>query len=97
MNDRIQSLRYKVGKVLHGHEAFVVSLVVLILLTGLFLRIHSLNNLPEDEEHYQSQISNIKTVKFNQDAIKQIQQLRDSNVAAPGTALPDNRENPFVE
>lgn len=95
--NKLSALQYKVAKALRGHEAFIVSVVALLVLFLLTLRINSLNNLPMDQAYYDQKTSELKSVTFNQDAIDQIESLRDSNVADPGVQLPSGRDNPFVE
>ncbi|MBP9738557.1 hypothetical protein KBD20_02625 [Candidatus Saccharibacteria bacterium] len=97
MNQRVSMLRYKVAKLFHNHEAFVIATVVLMLLMGVIIRINSLSNLPVDEAYYKQKTAQLKSVTFDQDAIKKIEELRDSNVTAPGAELPANRNNPFTE
>ena len=97
MNQRINMYRYKVAKLFHTHEAFVIATVVLLLLLGVILRINTLSNLPIDEVYYTEKTSQLKSVTFDQDAIKKIEELRDSNVTTPGAELLENRNNPFTE
>lgn len=97
MRQQLSLIRYKLAKAFHQHEAFVVIVAVLLVLTGLVLRINALSNVPMDEAYYNEQTSKLKTVNFNQAAIKEIEALRDSNVTDPGTELPSDRTNPFVE
>lgn len=97
MKDVIQRYRYSISKLFHTHEAFVVLIAVLLLMTAVFLRIHSLSSLPPNQAYYDKQVSTIKPVRFNQDAITKIEQLRDSNVANPGTSISTDRDNPFAE
>lgn len=97
MNQKLALYRYKTAKFLHLHQAFVILVTVLLLLVFVAFRINTLSNLPMDEAYYTKQTSQLKTVRFNQEAIKQIEELRDSNVTAPGTSLPKDRTNPFVE
>ncbi len=89
--------RYKVTKLFHTHEAFVIATVVLLLLMGVILRINTLSNLPVDEGYFTEKTDQVKSVTFDQDAIEKIEELRDSNVTAPGAELPTNRNNPFTE
>lgn len=97
MKQQLTLLRYKFTKLFHQHEAFVVILAVLSVLIVLALRINSLSNIPMDQSYYDKKVSELKTVNFNNEAIKQIEALRDSNVTNPGTELPADRTNPFVE
>ena len=95
--NKLSALQYKIAKSLRGHEAFTISVLALLVLLLLTLRINSLNNLPMDQAYYDQKTSELKSVTFNQDAIEQIEALRDSNVADPGVQLPNGRDNPFVE
>lgn len=95
--NKLSALRYKLAKSLRGHEAFIVSVIALLILLLLTLRINSLNNIPMDQAYYDQKTSEVKGVTFNQEAIEQIETLRDSNVADPSAQLPDGRDNPFVE
>ena len=97
MEQKLKSYIHKAVKTLHAHQSFVVLVMVLLVLTGVIIRINTLNNLPIDEAYYNQQTSQLKSVTFNHDAITKIEQLRDSNVIEPGTSLPVNRDNPFAE
>ncbi len=97
MSKQLSAYKYRFQKGFHSHQAFVVIVVVLLILIGVFLRINSLNNLPMDQARYDEQTSQLQSVQFNQDAINEIQSLNSSNVAVPGTELPSNRQNPFNE
>lgn len=97
MKNKLVKYYYLVTKVFHTHEAFVVLFVVLIALIGVIVRINHLSNLPADQVFFDQSSSQIKEVNFNEDAIKKIEELRDSNVQDPGTQLPVDRNNPFNE
>lgn len=97
MEAKLAPLKYKLSRHLRTHQAFIVLLVVLLVLITAFIRINSLSNLPVDQGYIDLKKSEIKTVRFNEQAIDQIEQLKDSNVQAPGTDLPQNRQNPFNE
>ncbi len=97
MKNRFLKNYYSFIKVFHTHEAFVVLTIVLIALIGVVARINHLSNLPADQLYFDQSSSEIKAVNFNEDAIKKIEQLRDSNVQDPGTQLPVDRNNPFNE
>ena len=97
MQQQLTRYKYRFTKILRSHQAFVVVVIVLLTLIAVFLRINTLGNLPSDEQYLTQKISEIKTVKFNREAIEQIKALNDSNVGAPGTQLPENRRNPFNE
>lgn len=95
--NKLAALQYKVSKALRGHEAFIVSVMALLILLLLTLRINTLNTMPMDQAYYEQKTSELKSVTFNQEAIEQIETLRDSNVSDPGAQLPSGRDNPFVE
>lgn len=95
--NKVAAVRYKLSKSLRGHEAFIVSIIALLILLLLTLRINTLNNLPMDQAYYDQKTSELKSITFNQEAIEQIETLRDSNVIDPSAQLPDGRDNPFVE
>ena len=97
MNQKFKDYIYKSTKLLHAHQAFVVLVTVLIVLTFVIIRINTLNNLPVDQAYYDQQTAQLKTVVFNHEAITKIEMLRDSDVTQPGTSLPANRNNPFAE
>lgn len=97
MNQQLARLKYKAVKLLHSHQAFVVITIVLVVLLLVFVRINSLNEMPVDQAYLDEKVSNIKTVNFDTEAIKEIEALNDSNVTAPGTDLPLDRNNPFNE
>lgn len=94
---RLSSIQYRAGRVLRAHQAFVVLLITLLILLITLLRVQTLNNIPINQTYIEQESANVKTVKFNQSAIEQIKSLRDSNVSAPGTNLPTDRQNPFSE
>lgn len=97
MKDQLLAYRYKLIKQLHAHQTFVVLLAALIVLLAVFLRISSLGSTPVDQEYLNQTINTLKPVSFNEEAVKQIEALKDSNVNDPGTQLPPNRQNPFNE
>lgn len=94
---QIRTLQYKLIKTLRAHQVFVVLMITLSVLLVAFLRVQALNNIPVSQDYIDEKLLEIKTVKFNQSAIESIKSLRDSNVIAPGTSLPENRQNPFSE
>ncbi len=97
MKSQFTTLNYKLQKLLHEHQAFVVLVIALLVLMGVFLRINTLANQPLDQAYLTSESSKLKSVRFNEDAIRQIKALQESNVNDPGTQLPSNRQNPFNE
>lgn len=97
MKNQLSNYKYRLIKLLHSHQSFVILLAVLLVLLLVFLRINTLGNLPLDQAHLNREAEKIKPVRFNEDAIEQIKALNDSNVADPGTQLPGNRQNPFNE
>ena len=97
MKAQLSSFNFRFQKLFHEHEAFVVIIGALLILTAVFLRINTLSNKPVDQSYLTSQSSTIQSVRFNEDAIEQIKQLNESNVNDPGTQLPGNRQNPFNE
>ncbi len=97
MKSSFASYKYSLIKLFRLHQGFIVITTVLVLLVGVFIRINTLGNMPLDQEYLQKQTSEIKNVKFNKEAIEKIKALNDSNVTAPGTELPSNRQNPFSE
>lgn len=97
MKSSFNSLRYKFSKLFRLHQAFVITVVVLLLLLTVLLRINSLSNKPVDQSYINKKSAELKTVKFDQKAIEKIKTLRESNVAVPQTELPSNRQNPFNE
>jgi hypothetical protein len=97
MTQKLAHFKYRFTKLFHSHQAFVVTTIVLCVLLLVFARINVLNEMPEDQVYLDSKISTIKKVNFNEDAIKQIETLKDSDVTTPGTDLPINRQNPFNE
>lgn len=97
MKGKFNTQIYRLQKIFHNHQTFVVLTAVLLVLTIVFLRIHTLNSMPLDESYLNQETSKIKSVRFNEDAIEQIKALNDSNVKDPGTQLPANRQNPFNE
>lgn len=94
---QLSSLKYRLTKTLHSHQAFVVLLAALIVLLLVFIRINTLGNLPLDQKYLNQEVEKIQPVRFNEEAIEQIKALNDSNVTDPGTQLPNDRQNPFNE
>lgn len=97
MKNKFAKYYYSFIKMFHTHEAFVALTLVLLALIGVVARINYLSNLPPDQTFLDLSSSQIKAINFNEDAIKKIEQLRDSNVEDPGTQLPVDRNNPFNE
>lgn len=90
-------LKFKLVKTLHTHQAFIVLIVVLLLLVFVIVRINTFNNITYNEAYYTQETASLKSVQFNQEAIEQIEALRDSNVNEPAVQLPGDRSNPFAE
>lgn len=90
-------VKYRIGKIFREHQAFVMVTVVLLVLLAVLLRVNTLNDIETDQAYINSESGTIKAVKFDIEAIEEIKALRDSNVATPGTSLPQNRQNPFNE
>ena len=97
MEAKLAPLKYKTTKLLRSHQAFVVLVTMLLILVAAVIRVNALSNLPVDQNYINLKKSEIQNVRFNEQAIEQIRQLNESNVAAPGTELPKNRQNPFNE
>ncbi len=97
MKQKISKLIFRVKKVLHHHQGFVVSIMLLLVILATVLRIQFLNEMRPDQAYLDERADSVRSVNFNQKAIEQIEALRDSNVTAPGTQLPGNRDNPFSE
>lgn len=97
MKTQFKRYRLKIAKMLRDHHIFVVLLIVLAVLLAVFIRINTLNSLPLDQARLNQESEKIKPVRFNEGAIEKIKALNESNVADPGTQLPDNRQNPFSE
>ena len=97
MKKQLNQLKYKLLKLSRSHQTFIMIVVVLTLLIITMLRINTLSNIPLDQTYLDQRSNEVKTVKFNRDAIDKIESLNDSNVAVPGTQLPSNRQNPFNE
>lgn len=97
MKSKFTNFQHQLVKVLHNHQAFAVLTAVLFVLTAVFLRISALSNTPIDQSYLNQEIEKVKPVQFNQDAIDEIEKLKESNIADPGTQLPTNRQNPFNE
>ncbi len=97
MKHKLELLNFRIKKVFQSHQAFVVVMILLIVSLAVVLRIRQLDNKPADQAYIEENSLSLKSVNFNQKAIEQIETLRDSNVAAPGTQLPGNRQNPFSE
>lgn len=97
MDSKLAPLKYKLSKIFRTHQTFVVLLVFLLVLVAAIFRIHNLSNLPVDQSYIDLKKSEIKTVRFNEQAIEEIEELNESNVSVPGTNLPQNRQNPFNE
>jgi hypothetical protein len=97
MKLKITRYRYQFSKAFRSHEAFVAIVITLLILIGAVLRVSMLNNLPIDQNYLVKKTNAITSVKFNHEAIEQIQTLNQSNVSTPGTELPSNRQNPFSE
>lgn len=97
MKLKLPQLKNRLIKNLHSHQAFAVIVAVLIILLAVFLRISSLSNAPIDQAYLNQEVEKVKPVQFNQNAIKEIEKLKESNIEDPGTQLPQNRQNPFNE
>ena len=97
MMQKFAHFKYRFIKLFHSHQAFVVTTMVLFVLLLVFGRINMLNELPEDQAYLDTKMSTIEKVNFNEEAIKQIEKLKDSDVATPGTDIPVDRQNPFSE
>lgn len=84
-----------VGNVASHYQVIIAS----VLLLGVFgFVIWRLNNKldPEmDQQRYDEQITTLKKVKFNEEAISKIQELKDSDVDISSRFV--DRDNPFVE
>lgn len=96
MKQKFNQIRLKLATIFNEHQWFIVITTVLLILLAMVLRINYLNNLKlAPEEAGDNKV--YTPAKFNQQAIKKIQSLRDSNVAQPGTSIQQGRQNPFTE
>jgi hypothetical protein len=97
MRQKIQAIQFKMQSVFSSHQAFVVLSLLLIIATLVIFRLTSLSNLEPSAEYIDDQTRTIQPVPFNEEAIKEIQALRNSNVSNPGTQIQEDRSNPFAE
>lgn len=97
MNKEFTEKKLALTQFMHRHQAFLVLTCVLVILTFVILRINSLGNIAPDASYFERETSSLKPVQFNQEAITQIEALRDSNVSEPTVELPRDRNNPFTE
>lgn len=97
MTGKFVVLRHRIVKILRNHQIFVTLVVILAVIIAVVVRIGMLNSINTDQSVVDNETSSLKPVKFNQAAIDEMRELRDSNVTIPGTELPGNRQNPFSE
>lgn len=97
MKDRLKKLHLKVTSIFTHHQTFVVVSLLLLLVAGVMVRLGGLSNMEPTQEVIDDQSSSVKSVIFNEDAVEEIEALRDSNVKEPGTQVQQNRDNPFSE
>ena len=97
MKLKIAKLKFRTLKLLHTHQAFVVTMGLLAVASLVVARLSILNNLSPSQKVLDENATKTKTVNFNQQAIDQIKALRDNNVTVPGTEVSRGRDNPFSE
>jgi len=72
-----------------------ISLLILVICGFVILRVNKHASIEPNEERYQEELKLIKGVKFNEDAIKKIESLRNRD-AEVHPDFPENRSNPFL-
>jgi hypothetical protein len=97
VGSKLAVFSHKFQRIFKLHQVFVVTLALLILLIAVVMRVSTLSNLGPDQNYLNQQASKVQVVNFKEDAIKEIESLRDSNVTVPATQLPSGRQNPFSE
>ncbi len=97
MKAKVKGYLLKTKEVLTKNQAFVSACIFLGIAAFVLYRLMVLSNIGPDSAAILDQQRTIKTVQFNQQAIDQIEELRDSNVKTPGTDIQKNRQNPFAE
>ncbi len=76
------------------YRVIITALALCSLFAFTILRINGLSNPDVDQTKLNEQISSLKKVNFNNDAIEKIQALVDSGVEIDANFDP-NRSNPF--
>lgn len=97
MKQKISRSIYLLKRTLNNHQVFVVLAVVLAVIVAVLARYYMLSSLPIDQAYVDEEVQKVKPVRFDDEAIKQMENLRDSNVGDPGTDLSTSRQNPFTE
>jgi uncharacterized membrane protein (DUF106 family) len=97
MKQKILLIIRRVLKTLRVHRNFALLISVLVIALVVVIRIVILSNAGIDQEYLIENENKVQTVNFREDAIKEIESLRDSNVNVPGVQLPSGRQNPFSE
>lgn len=97
MKEKFKNILYKFTSMFAKHLGFVVACIFLAVASMVVYRLFVLSTIEPNQDYISDQKLDIKTVKFDEDAIKKIEALRDSNVDNPGTNIQKNRQNPFAE
>lgn len=97
MKAKLQTLRIKLSTIFSKHLAFVVMCIFLLIASFVVYRLTVLSSMEPNPDVIADEKLKIKAVQFDQDSIKQIESLRESNVKTPGTDIQKNRQNPFKE
>ena len=97
MKEKLKTLRFKSSELINKHEVFVVLAILLFISAMVIFRLISMSNIEPDQGYIDDQTISIQPIKFDEDAIEKIEDLRDSNVKDLGTQIQNNRENPFSE
>jgi maltodextrin utilization protein YvdJ len=97
MKSKLTSIRRTIRRIYKQHRTFVLVLAVLSVSLVMVVRIFILSNTGTDQDYLNENENKVKAVNFRQEAIKEIESLRDSNVNVPGVQLPSGRQNPFSE
>ncbi len=97
MKQKLTAFLYKFKRFFKVHQAFVTIIGMLLVIIAVVIRLNMLGNMEPNQAYVDDETTKIKTVQFDQEALGEIQALRESHVTVPGTQLPEGRQNPFSE
>lgn len=77
-------------------QVTIVSIVVFMILSLVVFRINALSKVEANEDRFSEQLTELRKVKIETDAIKRIEELTDTKIDITSDFL-NNRDNPFAE